>query len=195
MTPCTRCRVYTKLRELVGCLCFECYRTGDYPLKERYLVVKPKVRLSDRKAARVQLERDLYDYFNWALSDLGQHAIKLEFSNPAIGRVVDPYGDTRVLQAMERYRGIYQALLSIGHQHSRVLERYFTQHDYPTLGLYFHEYAGVVDFMGGGAGIDARKVSGMKVTSPYIEKWVRRAKRAVEKAMELFTVEMQKTHA
>jgi hypothetical protein len=195
MTPCTRCRVYTKLRELVEGLCFECFRTGDYPLKETYLAPKPRVKQSDRQAARVQLEKDLYDYFNWALSDLGQHAIKLEFSSPAIGRVVDPYGDTRVLQAMERYRRIFQALFSIGHRHGRILERYYTQNDYSTLGIYFHEYAGVVDFMGGGVGIDARKISGMKVTSPYIEKWTRRAKRAVEKAMELFTVEMKKTHA
>jgi hypothetical protein len=181
---CIRCKVPTRVGEIRKGMCHECHR-DDYALSPsaqfRNIIDR---RRSRRISSRIDAEKDLWYFWNQAESELGLKSPKLEYTSA--GKPIDLYENIKARKAAGRYSRILGALNKIGHQHSRVLQRYFTQQDYPELGIYFDEWSGIVDLMGGGKGIDARKEDSRRPSDVTVERWCSKAKRAFNKAIDSF---------
>jgi hypothetical protein len=181
---CQRCKVPTRAIEIRSGKCHECLRS-DYSLSPKAVFRNAlDTRRRKRITTRLDAEKDLWYFWNQAESELGLRSPKLEYTSA--GKPIDMYENIKARKAASRYSRILSRLNKIGHEHSRILQRYFTQQDYPELGIYFDEWSGIVELLGGAKGLDARKEGARRPSGSYLDRWCGKAKRVFNKALDCY---------
>jgi hypothetical protein len=188
---CSECHVAVK--SLVRGVCGPCleamaavaYQAPRGPMPER-------LKLRRERRSRAEDEQDISFYFNCLDGASGLHAASLSGRTSA---TVDPHEqltNKQVLESLARGRRVEGRLRQLPSLLQRVIERVFSEAlqsgrntPFPRLTTSFGSLAGVVDLLGGGAGMDDRDLR-MKPTDMYILHWEVRATDAIERAMTAY---------